>query len=113
MARPETTRTDDEDAIQRVFDAEREAEEEIARCEAACSEALRAARQAAADIATRAEHRLAAFRRSLEASAEERIRALGARGVQDLRGDGPSESEGQRIARAAAALARELIGTRA
>ena len=113
MAWAEPTRTEDEHAIARVLEAERVAEEEVARCDAARNKALGAAREAVADVVTRAEHRLAARRRRLEAVADERIRALEASGDEELRSARPKESERERIARAAAALARELIGMRA
>jgi len=98
-----------EAAIARVLQAERDADEEFARCKAECAAESARAREEAERITTRAERRIAMLNRRIAAAIEERILELDAALPPDTAGAGGQE-ESAALMRAAEALARELIG---
>jgi hypothetical protein len=98
---------EDEAAIARVLQAEREAEEAIACCEAECADELARARRMAEDIAARAERRIALLTRRIAAAIEQQIVELESAAIAEAHG---GDNETAELARAADALARELTG---
>lgn len=96
-----------EEPIAAVLRAEREAEAAVERCKADCVAEVARARQRAAGIAARAERRIAALNLRIGSAIERRIRDLDSASAADVPG---LEDEAGDLSRAAAALARELIG---
>jgi vacuolar-type H+-ATPase subunit H len=100
-------------AIQRVLEAERDAQADIARARAEADARLAAARARAAGILARADHRIAAARAAVDARLARRqrevdaaIRKLVATATRDAGDD-------DRVTRAAERVAAELTGEEA
>ena len=97
-------------AIAHVLQAESEAQDAVTRCKAECAELIAEAHRQAGDIAARAERRSARLRERMGAAVEKRILEIG-RPVEPEPVEKAVDDTGrERLERAAAAMARELIG---
>lgn len=99
-----------EQAIGRVLQAEREAQETVARCKDECAERVTVAHRRAVEIAVRAERRIARLREAMGAAVETQIAEIG-RALEPEQAGKPMADAGRgHLERAAAAVARELTG---
>jgi vacuolar-type H+-ATPase subunit H len=101
---------DVEQAIARILQAEREADEAVARCKVECAERAAASRERARKIQARAERRIAALRGKFSVPVSERIRDLDGAVAQPPREAARELASDELLSRAAGAVARELTG---
>ena len=99
-----------EQAIGRVLQAEREAQEAVARCKAECAQRVADAHRRAGETAVRAEQRIARLREAIGAAVERQIAEIGGAVEPEQAGKPVADAGRRHLERAAAAVARELTG---
>jgi vacuolar-type H+-ATPase subunit H len=99
-----------EQAIARVLQAEREAEDAVARCKLECAERVAASRERARNIQARAERRIAALREKSDAPIVQQIRELEGAAAPSLREAAGDRASDELFIQAAVAVAHELAG---
>lgn len=98
------------DAISRVLEAERQAHERVARCEAEAAAHVETARTRVRRVVERTDARVSALRTRVERQVAERVTALRAE-AEGIRGQPPEEDVRQaQLEAAVARLAARLTG---
>lgn len=99
-----------EQAIARVLQAEREAQDAVTRCASECAELVAAAHRHAGEVGARTERRIARWRENMGRMVERRVGELDSAAEAALCAEASDDGASGRLERAAAAVARELIG---